>query len=860
MFQLIIVIVTIALVVVLALASTYYAGEAFNKGAAAAKATEQINQGTQILGAMDLFQVDHRRYPDSIEELVAGNYLQQVPRLTTSNGTQAPGQVLASAHAAEGSLWLIPKPGVPVAWAPVASGETPATICRKVNDKARKYDGILKRMQADPQPQCFGPSTGSLKVVVARTAFAIEEVFTERGEFDPRNKPPSDPSDPDWLQAPRPGVSGGGASSTGGGSNPDTTPVTPPGSGGETLPGSGPNPTPGVSSALTASVAALEFGDVLRGQTSAAQTFLLMNAGEAQVNSLSISSSQQFPLTTDCPTSLPAGGECRVSVRFSPSVAESIRTGAVYIYSGATEKARVTLRGTSRSPVLTWNDDVNYGTVPVGSSVTRTFTLTNTGSIAAQSLALSGSTYSGAFQLTGGSCVGLTSLAPGESCTQDATLTPPSGGTRGGVISAAATLADTRSVGWSAFTPTQQMTVNGDARVNTSYNFGTVTAGSRASRSFTVSAGSEAAVTGLYVTMPLGHPLTLTSNTCGTASSRVTLNASQSCNFTIQYGDSTSSVMSGAAVVVTSNADNSPKTISLSGKTVLPAAEGVMELYGTTVGYTAPSDGARALPTPSLTDSSFTYRGALYPYDGFSAYGNAATANRNDSYPLVAIGGSRYINANATVMRLQDLSTSTPLSVLTLSNFVVASIAFDSSTGVYYALGRPSAGVPSAAVMRFRIVNNTITDVATAGDANDGRPSILPTLPAVLHPDGWIYFARSGYVHRINGITGAYEQVPSLNPPSGYWITSNDFYAEGAGLAFDRQGNAMRLFNSQVLLYPYLGNGQFGTPTALVGVFNSTGTRVGTGSNALVPGVAAFRQGLNGTGLLITPGKVYRIR
>ncbi|OXX64915.1 hypothetical protein, partial [Vibrio sp. V15_P4S5T153] len=55
MFNLIISIIAIALVVVLAGASLYYGGDAFNRGSSDAKAATLINQAQQIQAAATLF-------------------------------------------------------------------------------------------------------------------------------------------------------------------------------------------------------------------------------------------------------------------------------------------------------------------------------------------------------------------------------------------------------------------------------------------------------------------------------------------------------------------------------------------------------------------------------------------------------------------------------------------------------------------------------------------------------------------------------------------------------------------------------------------------------------------------------------
>lgn len=200
MFSLVITVISIALVAALMLAVLYYGGGAMQKGVALTRATEHLNQSTQVLAAMDLFKVDHGRYPLTMQELVDNKYLKAIPSVYA----EVTPSLASPAFASEKAEWVIPKPGAPVAWVqlPNGSGLT-SDVCRTVNLKARDYDGILKRMQANPSPQCFGASQNALKVVVARTALALEEVMVDDPDgLDPRTAPPQDPADSSWLRPP----------------------------------------------------------------------------------------------------------------------------------------------------------------------------------------------------------------------------------------------------------------------------------------------------------------------------------------------------------------------------------------------------------------------------------------------------------------------------------------------------------------------------------------------------------------------------------------------------------------------------------------------------------------------------------
>jgi len=84
MFSLIITIISIALVAALALATLYYGGSAFNKGAAGATAARLINEGQQVNGAVALYQADvgagsTATVITDLAGLVTAGYLSSVP-------------------------------------------------------------------------------------------------------------------------------------------------------------------------------------------------------------------------------------------------------------------------------------------------------------------------------------------------------------------------------------------------------------------------------------------------------------------------------------------------------------------------------------------------------------------------------------------------------------------------------------------------------------------------------------------------------------------------------------------------------------------------------------------------------------
>ncbi len=82
MFSLIITIISIALVAALALATLYYGGDAFNRGSAAAVASQLINEGQQVNGAVAIASADAAAGGTAVTTwggLVTGEYLSQLP-------------------------------------------------------------------------------------------------------------------------------------------------------------------------------------------------------------------------------------------------------------------------------------------------------------------------------------------------------------------------------------------------------------------------------------------------------------------------------------------------------------------------------------------------------------------------------------------------------------------------------------------------------------------------------------------------------------------------------------------------------------------------------------------------------------
>jgi hypothetical protein len=110
----------------------------------------------------------------------------------------------------------------------------------------------------------------------------------------------------------------------------------------------------------TVSPASLTFAAQATGSTSAAQTVTLTNTGTGALAISSIAASANFAETNTCGSSLAAGGNCTISVTFTPTAAGSL-PGTITITDNASSSPQtVTLAGTGTS----------VGVAPTSSSLT----------------------------------------------------------------------------------------------------------------------------------------------------------------------------------------------------------------------------------------------------------------------------------------------------------------------------------------------------------------------------------------------------------------------------------------------------------------------------------------------------------
>lgn len=172
------------------------------------------------------------------------------------------------------------------------------------------------------------------------------------------------------------------------------------------------------------SPAALAFGSITVGSSSAPQQVVLRNSGGAPLSLVGLQASGPFTSSSDCGSTLAASASCTVSVVFTPAGAGAA-SGSLQVSSNAAGSPHtVALSGTGQlagTAALQWDNTaaLDFGSIVMGSDAAlQTRVLTNAGSVAAQigSLALSGA-QPGDFRIDSSStCSAGQTLAAGAGC------------------------------------------------------------------------------------------------------------------------------------------------------------------------------------------------------------------------------------------------------------------------------------------------------------------------------------------------------------------------------------------------------------------------------------------------------------
>jgi len=317
----------------------------------------------------------------------------------------------------------------------------------------------------------------------------------------------------------------------------------------------------GTAPAVSLSPTSLAFGNQPVGTPSTAQSLTLSNTGNAALSITSVAltgtNAGDFAQTNTCGSSVAAGGNCAITVTFTPAATGS-RTASVSITDNASGSPQsVSLSGTGTASVVSLSPtSLAFGNQPVGTpSTAQSLTLSNTGSAALSitSVALTG-TNAGDFAQTN-TCG--SSVAASANCTISVTFTPSARGSR----TASVSITDNAS----GSPQTVNLSGTGTAPVGslspTSLAFGNQPVDmTSAAQAVTLSNTGNAAlsITSLALTGTNASDFD-ESNTCGSS-----LAAGANCTIVVMF---TPSVIGSeaASLSVADNASGSPQTVPLSG-------------------------------------------------------------------------------------------------------------------------------------------------------------------------------------------------------------------------------------------------------------------------------------------------------
>jgi hypothetical protein len=375
--------------------------------------------------------------------------------------------------------------------------------------------------------------------------------------------------------------------------------------------------------ALGLSPSSVSFGDVTIGQ-SGTKTVTLTSTGNGilTISGISVAGNGFTASGPHLPISLSAGQSTTISVLFKPT-ASAVDSGTVTIASNAVEPSMtVALSGTgttAATSVLSVSpSSVAFGTVSVGSEVTKTVQLASTGTA---SVTISGMTFSGSGISVTGLAVPLT-LAAGKDASLTITYKPSSAGTLAGSVSIASNASDPSELvalsGTATTTPTSTLTAT-----PSSITFGNVVVGTQTTQTIRLanSGTANVIVSGLAPSVAavsvsgLTVPMTLAPGT--------------SANFTAAFKPTAASSVSGN-ITVTSNATDSSMPIALTGTG--EAAVPQLTASPTTVSFgnaTVGSSNVKQVTVTNTGNAGVTIASASVAGTGFSLSGSGSSVALN---------------------------------------------------------------------------------------------------------------------------------------------------------------------------------------------------------------------------------------
>lgn len=413
-----------------------------------------------------------------------------------------------------------------------------------------------------------------------------------------------------------------------------------------------------------------------------------------------------------CATDLPASGTCTLVIEFAPGTVATFNENLTLNYNNGLVAVSSTraLTGTAVPPALLVVDagpTYDYGTVPTGGSLDRTFTVTNSGAFTASSLG--GAGLSAPFTFKGGSFPGggtcAATLNVGASCTFIVTYAPTATGSQSGTIQV------TYNNGVSGQTSTRGVTGTGAAPASLSLShgptldYGTLPVGATADHTFTLtnSGGVPAsAIVGTGLAAPFSFKGGLFPGTGGNCSAN--LAASASCTIVVTFAPTAPGTPTDDLEVNYNDGVVARTTLrALAGTAVPPGAISITD--GPTFNYGFVAVGATKDHSFTLTNTGgylvtsltgsglttpYSYKGGPFPGTGGNcgtSLAAGATCTMVVSYAPSTTGAH---NATAQIGFFDGALSQTSSRALQGQGALPASLAI--SNGPFYDFGTKATG------------------------------------------------------------------------------------------------------------------------------------------------------------------------
>jgi len=349
--------------------------------------------------------------------------------------------------------------------------------------------------------------------------------------------------------------------------------------------------TPGISASAGTAGAAGSVG------ASATKTFTISSSGEAPVtfSGASVTGDPSYSVTTTCPSVIPVGQSCTVSVTFNPTTAgtkTAVLTVDTSSFAGNTLSVNLQGQGVSTSRFSLSASALSFGGVAVGQSASRTLSVLNTGSeplvhpVVATTSAYLGATHN---------CPA--TLNAGSSCDVNVEFAPGSPSALNGQVQV--TFNTVGSLSASATGEGTGPMLSVDAATT---NFGTVITGQTASHIYTLSNDGNAPAPLTFSS--LSGPVVLAGD-CPVAPT--TLAAGAVCHAALTYAPNTVGALSGSFTVastlnslVLSYTGNAIAQPSFSTSTATVDFGNMLVGAAATLSVQILNDGASTLGAPSV--------------------------------------------------------------------------------------------------------------------------------------------------------------------------------------------------------------------------------------------------------------------